>query len=793
MRRETGGTIPIAVVVLIFIILIGIGYFILTSILGGSRELQNAVDAGNISVATTALVAPEVKLENPDEIIEFAGVATERDGEFYVNLSNINRVWAEALTTVLNAQSLGALGSPEAKAHSELMYRLAQNLSKRLTEQLKKSSPELQGAFQQIADANNLRMLNQPAPNLAPQNYQTSYVDQKTGKLSNVSLSLEKQFEAGLSLPPNAIDRSTGYLYGYQNFDVQGLEGKTFTFDFVPLGRNEKPHLISASTFEAGKDDSFLSSLRGAIPPDAFSYTSKTRAQQAGEDAKLQSAAAAITKDVTAGFGLSIPRGFIRIENDPGVRGTDDHVLEHLSKNVVTSAWKQALSNDKGTGPFIAETMFNPDQIATGFGEPNNALIAQKIGLCFAAYKKGKGYASDCPEPPLGLPCAVPKCLEDGFSLIAGPLLEGQGLGDYKFVSGHAPSISSNGGDNTRLHSGKNAIEDGWFSVHGANANNHKLVFEFEAGRYYWVWAGISAGEFAKSDGRKDFFFGGPVDIDLFFAYLFANLGAGDYASSLQFRLNESALSGMRERIVEGDTQVPSLLDPAGEKKYTRDGSLKTFFGTRKSDPRIAPLYAKLSKRIRQIKPDASDGDIEAVFNDTTEFPMGAQAFIFMQKNGDLKVSIVKDGKVIGGAPLPSWLTPQLRNLPSDASDSEPQFEYLDSVKKAFYRIADPSKDFIHQSDRSFPSGFAQDYPACAANFDRYKLYPSTGFHGLLAVVRLQSGAKALCAVGSTGEQGGSWSGKGPEQCFVVDQKYQGVHGAFKRGVLADAWTYVFP
>lgn len=65
MRRRhdnRGATLSLVVVTTLVIMVLGMGIFFLTKLLGGARELQNATDSGNLNVAKQSLRTPDLKL-----------------------------------------------------------------------------------------------------------------------------------------------------------------------------------------------------------------------------------------------------------------------------------------------------------------------------------------------------------------------------------------------------------------------------------------------------------------------------------------------------------------------------------------------------------------------------------------------------------------------------------------------------------------------------------------------------------------------------------------------------------
>lgn len=82
-------------------------------IFGGSQEAQNAIDAGNLNVAYTALREPSVALEDLAgqniDCREFNGVAVNSGGKHYICLRNANRMWGQVLLSALNVHMMNGV------------------------------------------------------------------------------------------------------------------------------------------------------------------------------------------------------------------------------------------------------------------------------------------------------------------------------------------------------------------------------------------------------------------------------------------------------------------------------------------------------------------------------------------------------------------------------------------------------------------------------------------------------------------------------------------------------------
>lgn len=788
LRWAGGQAMQLGVVLVIIMVIIGLCAVGLITIFGGSNELQNAVDAGNLNVATMAVVGPEHQLSAQEED-QFAGVAVERNGKFYINLGTINRVWGETMAVVLNAQMMAkenneSVYSPEAQRHVQDVYRLATDISKSLKTKLEAQSTELASAYQLIADSNNLRMVGKSDPKLEGKNWETSFYEQGKKKDSNVFINTANQFANGaIQLPTELFNSSSGgYMLGYNPFNLNDPMGAKYSFCFVPLSHEQRPFLVPLEKFKADKTSAFLSpfQLDAVMVPNSFSYNSETTAPST--ENKLQKVAAGVSKDVTKGFPIQFPRGFIRVDNDPGVgldptpgRGQEGlHVVDHLSEKVVTPKFTSLFG--EAESPVLAETIFNPLQVKEGLYIPPFEYAWRKAVVTFAYGLLSLGIikviCGPFPPPPLLLPlwvaCAIMVSFFNGFFVIYGPELVDDG--GLKMAMGHTPAVSYND-SLVKIHDGQTRE---WFSVYASNASDNKLPLMLEAGDTTPIWLGILAGEIIRHEFLQQMVISViPMDIDIYFAWMIANAIGPDYTSMLEFHPSDNITSGMKVRL---DQQLPvhSLINHQRNKVYTGIGSLQTFLGARDNNGVVRAINDAFRRRMRLIKPSAKDEELTRILNDPSPIPLGCSAFIYMGQDGNLTVSVARGTRFIGGAPAPNWLKKFMYTVPDPrAAWREHRFE--ESIKRSYYRLADPTRDFGSKT-KGFPQSVSNDYPSTMKNFDSYFFRPASGYNGLLGALQLQSGVKKVCAMAETDKQsGGGWDM--PENCFIDDPMYQGRYG----------------
>ncbi|MBA3856232.1 MAG: hypothetical protein C0507_04920 [Cyanobacteria bacterium PR.3.49] len=148
----------VAVLVLV-IVLIGIAFFGLSKLLGGGRELANSTDSGAVNVAKHALTTPSksaLKFSNPDIATNFAVILGQPDD---VNLLNYNKLVAHAALVGFLARDINTEDSAK---HAHKLWTALNEVGQFLQTNLT-NKRNMEGFFQQMADANSTKMLGKIA------------------------------------------------------------------------------------------------------------------------------------------------------------------------------------------------------------------------------------------------------------------------------------------------------------------------------------------------------------------------------------------------------------------------------------------------------------------------------------------------------------------------------------------------------------------------------------------------------------------------------------------------------
>lgn len=297
LRRQRGATLGLVAACVFLVILVGVGFFFLSKIIGGGREVANATDAGVLNVAKQAVRRGAVPLTG-GLVSEFGALTEPPDSK--VDLVTYNRLVAQALIVGKNAEVLGGT----AIGHANQLRADVRTIGLALKNNLA-SEPNFASDFSSIASQNNTKMWDGPAVSLVG-TVSSGYM--KTGSSTNVYFAPATLAALGGWTPPLSSQAAKAnpaarYLAGYTPFNVNG--NPTFLYG-VPVLPQTKPHLVDHGQFNTTAIDS-------DTPPNAFRTNS--RALEAKSGAMGTSVACAIVGVINKEFAAVIPRGFIRILN----------------------------------------------------------------------------------------------------------------------------------------------------------------------------------------------------------------------------------------------------------------------------------------------------------------------------------------------------------------------------------------------------------------------------------------------------------------------------------------------
>lgn len=306
-RKKYGATMAFIIVAAIVFIIFAIGMVQLSMLIGGSRELSNATDAGGLN---TARLAPTVKVDIQSGTTESQYSDVAEDGKSF-SLKSIDRMWAKCLLCEMNAQEMhgdGYSGS-DTDSHADALFDAAKSISDRLADQLKTPST-LYPFFDDMAGKESMRMLGNSAAAVSDQSsggWNTSLMDREVE--SNIAV-YDGQLPNGFSLSTSHTTKASDgkfYFQGYVPITAQGHD-----ICFVPYKLNAQPHLVSYKDFNSNMATANPISQWPDAVPNAFSCQGKTKNQKEG----TQKSISWVLTNPQKTFDLSIPHSFIHIKLD---------------------------------------------------------------------------------------------------------------------------------------------------------------------------------------------------------------------------------------------------------------------------------------------------------------------------------------------------------------------------------------------------------------------------------------------------------------------------------------------
>lgn len=342
-NRRRGATLALVAALVLAIIVIGLGFFFLVKMLGGGRELQHAVDAGNLNVAKQSMRRPFLRifgngtpdLNEPIHTIAKNNFMQAKDplhGE--LDLLTYNRAVGQAMLVSINAISdnygfgdASPTGIANAKTLVNSLSDPDNGIGATLAEKLR-NDVQQDLNFSQIASISPMKMLNPGSGiNAAPESGQKdiSYMARNFGTnltIGQMVLPTEyTQFIDPTFVGGNTVNkRSSVYVKGYSLINIPGITSDSHPLMGVPLRPQEKPHLVSNPDFK----DNLTSPLPGSnsvntrVPPNAFHSAGSSAELKTTQRTLARSCAIVGSVDITGEYSASIPCGYIAIANGDG-------------------------------------------------------------------------------------------------------------------------------------------------------------------------------------------------------------------------------------------------------------------------------------------------------------------------------------------------------------------------------------------------------------------------------------------------------------------------------------------
>jgi len=382
--RSEKGSLVFVVATGFIIAMLVVGFFALSSVLGGQRQVNQISDAAVLGVCKQALRKPGVSLtqEEAKNFQEFLDDYSDRDhGRFpdtlkikgadgkemtvpnpevepKINLLTYNRCVAKALLVSMIAREQGQFNEDlDCVKHAQELCRQAREIGQRLRKELGNQSNYNQIINQAITRNSNQLANGKDRP--VTVSVEPGFVfgldkSSKEGEPTNVYVS--DRLQAGIAndkylskIVTMTKQDGFGFLTGYRSlWSPQGSEksnGQSEELMGVAVRNGSQPHLISNRTFATANDaQSRIPEIRDYGVPNAFSYTCELTDATSGK--KVRTTSSAVVSSLWTRHPMAIPRGYITIR-----RGNDGDTewltVREMIKRATTGDYKRTVFNSK--------------------------------------------------------------------------------------------------------------------------------------------------------------------------------------------------------------------------------------------------------------------------------------------------------------------------------------------------------------------------------------------------------------------------------------------------------------
>lgn len=349
-RSGQGGTLALTAACAIVITILGLIFVFLSGLLGGSRELENATDAGALNLAKQAAISPAIQLNSGIEQNNFAGLAGPNGA---INLLNFNRLVGQTLIVAANAQAENTtLAHQNTQQLVAALQAPTSSIAQRLLSAFNNGpAPSEVGAFNGVAFANSLRMLNGSQFKQDPvhpfhDQYMVSYMD--AGQASNVFLD-PTILPVPANLPANALSSIKSpsgqcYISGYTDITFAGMPA----IAGATMHPQQQPYLVRQSDFATSAVSNVSA---GAVPPNAFMTAAQA---SAGGGNGLENLSSSTVGALNSIYPACIPNGYIVVSNPAG---------DQMPSNMPLPSNESIFNNQLFTGIFVSNTgCFSTDE-----------------------------------------------------------------------------------------------------------------------------------------------------------------------------------------------------------------------------------------------------------------------------------------------------------------------------------------------------------------------------------------------------------------------------------------------
>lgn len=294
-KRSRGAALGLVIASTVVIVLLILALFQMGMLMGGSRQVRNAVDAGVLNLSTRIM---EVRVPVSADYRDVA------DSTGNVGLSNINRIWGKAYLVNANQESMQTAGQSTgaSQAAAQTAFQSAQSMNNTLYGRLT-DDMMLNSYFQQMSQQRQATFLNGSTIDKSKIDVCSVALVDRGGE-SNILMS-PSQLPAGIT--PQAVQLGNRtYLKGYTP-----MQANSKRFYFATFRAGQMPHLISDSYFEQNRPDIRPTGSDYPVVPNAF----KRYGEAPAAPSTLQAVAAAVANPQRQ-YTLAIPHAFVSIQID---------------------------------------------------------------------------------------------------------------------------------------------------------------------------------------------------------------------------------------------------------------------------------------------------------------------------------------------------------------------------------------------------------------------------------------------------------------------------------------------
>ena len=347
--RDNRGSMAILIVgCTFFLIILAVGIVQIMLILGGSHEVQDAVDAGTLNVGKKSVlittktgngVANQLGnmigqvlggknsalgqgaqtlfnsvlggMGGPES--QFNDVLDENDS---VGLTNVNRIWGKALLAAMNNKQMhdANLATSDSDSHVDSMYGAAKSISDRVSDQLTNPKNHY-NYFAELSRKSSTRMsTNNSKSQVIPDTksgWDTACMER--GEESNLLIEQGQLPEGFKADDPNFTKKSDDGKFRFKGYTALNVGGKDFPF--VPFKTKTQPHLVSEKTFADNLIKTKPLQFWQKPIPNAFACQGRLNDPNK-PDQKEQRARSFVIANPQKDYPAQFPHGFLKFQVD---------------------------------------------------------------------------------------------------------------------------------------------------------------------------------------------------------------------------------------------------------------------------------------------------------------------------------------------------------------------------------------------------------------------------------------------------------------------------------------------